>query len=93
MTELVSLQGPVELVDGKLMIRIPLGVGGDKLAPLARGVGTVEGEWLIVTIPPWLAEKLQVGAGTRVVVDNADGKLNIRHTLPDEGPPPAPGAA
>ena len=31
----VSLEGPVELIDGKLMLRIPLAAGGDALAPLA----------------------------------------------------------
>jgi hypothetical protein len=35
MTDIVSIEGPVELVDGKLMLRIPLSAGGDKLVPLA----------------------------------------------------------
>ena len=28
----VSLEGPVELIDGKLTLQIPLAAGGDKLA-------------------------------------------------------------
>jgi hypothetical protein len=39
MTDIVSIEGPVELVDGKLMLHIPLSAGGDKLVPLACGIG------------------------------------------------------
>jgi hypothetical protein len=30
----VSIEGPVELIRGRLTLQIPLSVGGDKLAPL-----------------------------------------------------------
>src|SRR5881227_2011571 len=73
----ISIEGPVEVVDGNLMLRIPLSVGGDKLAALARGIGSVDGEWLCVVINPWLAEKLRVGAGSLVIVDNENGKFRI----------------
>ena len=53
----VSLEGPVELVDGKLMLRIPLSAGGQDLVEAARGLGKVDGEHLVVVIPPWLAEE------------------------------------
>ena len=77
MTNSISLEGPVELVNGKLMIRIPLSAGGDRLAPLARGIGTIDGENLNVVIEPWLAEKLRIEAGDLVVVDNKNGKFTI----------------
>src|SRR5262245_29803724 len=32
--EIVSLEGPLELVRGKLTLRIPLSAGGERLAPL-----------------------------------------------------------
>ena len=76
-TEVISLEGPVELVNGKLMIRIPLALGGDKLAPFARGIGEVDGEFLNVVIQPWLAEKLRIEAGSLVFVGNKDGKFTI----------------
>ena len=44
MSETISIEGPVELVEGKLTLQIPLAAGGDKLAPLARGIGEVVGE-------------------------------------------------
>jgi hypothetical protein len=37
MAEVVSLEGPVEMIDGKLAILIPLEAGGAVLAPLAKG--------------------------------------------------------
>jgi hypothetical protein len=54
----VSLKGPVERVNGKLVLRIPLVVGGEELVASARGISSVEGDDLVVTIPDWLAEKI-----------------------------------
>jgi hypothetical protein len=65
------------MIDGNLTLRIPLSVGGDKLAPLARGIGQIEGDCLCVVIKPWLAEKLRIEAGSLIVVDNKNGKLTI----------------
>jgi hypothetical protein len=59
------------------MIRIPLSAGGDQLAPVARGIGQIEGDCLCVIIRPWLAEKLRIGEGSLVVVDNKNGKFKI----------------
>ena len=77
MSDEISLEGPVELIDGKLTLRIPLAAGGDKLAPLARGIGEIAGESLNVIIQPWLAEKLRITAGSLVVVDNHNGKFTV----------------
>ena len=77
MADVVSLEGPVEVVDGELAILIPLEAGGAALAPFARGMGEIDGEFLKVVIQPWLAEKLRIGKGSLVVVDNANGKLTI----------------
>jgi len=60
----------------RLTLRIPLAAGGDRLAPLARGIGDTDGEYLNVVIPPWLAGKLRIGAGSLVVVDNKNGKFH-----------------
>jgi hypothetical protein len=86
MTDLVSLEGPVELIEGKLVIRIPLTAGGDRLAPLARGIGETDSEYLTVVIQPWLAEKLRIGAGSLVVVDNADGRFQITRSAANDEP-------
>jgi hypothetical protein len=44
MPNTISIEGYVELIDGKLTLRIPLDIGGKELAPLARGIGTIEGD-------------------------------------------------
>ena len=73
----VWLEGPVELVDDKLTLAIPLSAGGDKLQASARGISYVADECLNVVIPDWMAEKLGVTVGTRVAIDNRDGRFNI----------------
>jgi hypothetical protein len=73
----ISLEGPVELVDGQLSIRIPLEAGGSELAPLAKGIAEVRDGCLVVVIEPWLAEKLRIEEGSLVLVDNCNGKFNI----------------
>ena len=75
--DIVSIEGPVERLHGQLALRIPLSAGGDELAPLVKSIGHIEGEHLIVVIQPWLAEKLRIGEGSLVVVDNRNGKFTI----------------
>ena len=86
MPEPISLEGPVELVDGKLTLQIPLAAGGDRLAPLARGIGKVIGADLVVVIPPWLAEKLRIDSGSLVHVDNCNGKFTITRSAKNDEP-------
>ena len=86
MVDVVWLEGPVEVVNGELAILIPLEAGGAVLAPLAKGIGEIDGEFLKVVIRPWLAEKLRIGAGSLVIVDNTNGKFTItRSPANDEG--------
>jgi len=84
MSEQISLEGPVELIDGKLTLQIPLVAGGDKLAPLARGIGEILSQDLVVVIQPWLAEKLRIGVGSLVHVDNYSGKLTITRSAKND---------
>lgn len=77
MTEITSLQGPVESIDGKLMLRIPLNAGGAELVECSRGIGRTDEGFLSVVIQPWLATTLNIHEGSIVAVDNRDGKFNI----------------
>ena len=92
MSEQVSLEGPVELVDGKLILQIPLAAGGDKLASLARGIGEVVGEDLVVVIQPWLAKELRISVGSLVHVDNCNGKFTITRSAKNDQPEATPNA-
>ena len=82
--EVTSLRGPVTKVEGKLMLRIPLDAGGDQLMECARGISEVDGEYLNVVVPDWLAVKLKIAEGSVVSVDNANGKFNISPVPPHQ---------
>ena len=86
MTKAISIEGPVELINGELTLLIPLAIGGAQLAPLARGIGQVEGEHLKGVIQPWLAKELRVGAGSLVFVDNKNGKFTITRSAKNDEP-------
>jgi hypothetical protein len=82
MDEGTSLQGPVEMVDGNLTLLIPLESGGDQFIECSRGVAEVQGEYLKVIIPVWLAGMLRIEEGDLVSVSNANGKFNIQPVNP-----------
>ncbi len=73
----VSLTGPIEKIDGKLVLMIPLDAGGAGLVESSRGISTVDGQFLRIEIPEWIARKLRVVEGDLVNVDNRCGKFNI----------------
>ena len=84
MDELVSLQGPVERIDGQLTLRIPRDVGGDALYQVATKISSLDEECLNVVIPDWLAAKLGIVDGSIVAVDNRNHKFNITLVPVDE---------
>jgi hypothetical protein len=74
---ITSLSGPVEMIDGKLTLRIPLSADCAGLIDCSRGIGMVDGNLLQIALPPWLVEKLSISEGSIVTVDNANGRFNI----------------
>jgi hypothetical protein len=82
MDEAPSLQGPVEKIDGKLVLRIPLAAGGDEFVACSRGISEVRDGYLIVEIQEWLAGLLRIEEGDVISVNNADGKFNIAPVNP-----------
>jgi hypothetical protein len=82
MDELMSLQGPVLKIDGELVLIIPLEAGGDELAECSRGISEVQGNYLRVVIPEWLAGMLRIEEGDLVCINNADGKFHIQPSSP-----------
>jgi hypothetical protein len=76
-SDYISLRGPIEREDGKLVMRIPLDAGGEQLSIVARGISVIDGDDLLVTIPHWLAQKIDVREGSEVYVDDRWGKFNI----------------
>jgi hypothetical protein len=75
--DITSLQGPVEKIEGKLVLRIPLEAGGRELIECSRGISEVEKDYLKIAIPEWLAGMLRIDEGSLVSVDNRNGRCNI----------------
>jgi len=92
MTDHVSIELAVELLDDQLALRIPLGADGDRLIPLARGIGEVIGEHLIVVLKPGIAEVLSLKVGSRVIVNNKNGEFTLTQANSEADPddPDAP---
>jgi hypothetical protein len=82
----MSLEGPVERIDGELVLRIPLEAGGHELAPLIRRGSRIEGDFLVISIPPDLATHLRVNEGSLVVVDDRENRFNITRSEANDRP-------
>jgi hypothetical protein len=75
--EMISLVGPVEKRNSQLMLLIPLAEGGAELLACSQGISEVEGDYLKIAIPKWLAGALRIEEGDLVSVNNSRGKFNI----------------
>ena len=82
MSKGVSWEGPVLRVNGELMLVIPLDHGGRELIECSRGISEVQGMFLKVVIPEWLAGMLRMEEGDLVCIHNSDGKFHIRASSP-----------
>ena len=56
---------------------IPLSAGGDELIELSRGISEVQGEFLKIKIPVWLAAVLRIEEGDLVCVRKAGGLIRV----------------
>lgn len=78
LAKIITLEGQVELMNGRFALRIPLELTEKDFVKSAKGTSEIEEGYLKVFIPDWLAEKIDVREGSIVVVDNQRGKFNIR---------------
>jgi hypothetical protein len=76
----ISLRGTIKLEGDKLVLRVPLNAGGEQINAVASGISVVDGDDLVIIIPPWLAEKVEISEGTEVCVDDRSGIFNITKT-------------
>jgi len=77
----MSWEGLVVEVNGELMLLISLD-GGSELMECSRGISEVQGEYLKIVIPEWLAGMLRIEEGDLVSVGNADGQFHIQTRSP-----------
>ncbi len=82
MENAMSLEGAVLKVKGELMLLIPLAEGGSELVDCYRGISEVQGEFLKILIPEWVAGMLRIEEGDLVCVHNTDGELHINTSQP-----------
>jgi hypothetical protein len=82
MEEVTSLEGPVLKVNGELVLFIPLNAGGHVLLECSRGVAEVQGDFLKISIPEWLAGLLRIEEGDSVCVHNSGGTFHIGPSTP-----------
>lgn len=78
----ISLEGAVIKKNGQLMLLIPLSEAGEELKECSRGISTVDGNFLKIVIPEWLAGMLRVEEGDLVNVNNLQGRFNISAVNP-----------
>ena len=78
MENLMSLEGPVLMVNGKLTLMVALRDADKESIKRSRGVSEVEASWLKIAIPEWLAGILRIEEGDIVHVSNWDGELEIK---------------
>ena len=82
MDEEMSLEGPVLKIDGELVLVIPLASGGEELIACSRGISEIQGDFLRVVIPEWLAGMVRIEEGDLVCISNADGRFHIQASNP-----------
>jgi hypothetical protein len=82
MEEVMSLEGPVLKVNGELVLFVPLCAGGAEFAECSRGIAEVQGEFLRISIPEWLAGLLRIEEGDLVCVHNSGGTFHIGPSNP-----------
>jgi hypothetical protein len=82
MEEVMSLEGSVFKVKDELMLLIPLADGGLELVECSRGISEVQGEFLKIVIPEWLAGMLRIEEGDLICVHNTGGKFHINAASP-----------
>jgi hypothetical protein len=78
MDELMSLEGPVLKVNGRLILMVPLRDNATESMNRSRDASEEEKPWLKIAIPDWLAGMLRIEEGDVVHVSNWDGELEIR---------------
>jgi len=89
-SDIVRIEGPLERVDDRWLLRIPLAVGGAQLVASTRGIGEIKGEILEIVVPDNLVRNLKLKEGQHLWVHNKDGKFTFEwHPSNDAAPPTA----
>lgn len=75
--EPVQVEGPLELIGGRWLLRIPLDVGGRQLISLTEGIATIVGETLEIQLPENLVRNLSLKEGQHVWVTSNGAEFSF----------------
>ena len=78
----IYLSGPIERIDGKLSMCIPLEEGGEVLAEYTKGISRIQDGQLIISPPENMLAGMGIFEGTEIEITIKDGRFTFY------GPPP-----
>ena len=78
MSDYVSIDGPIEMIDGRMLVRIPLEPYGKSLVDCTQSLSFIADDHLCIEIHEWMLEKLEMNAADLLHIDNANGEFNMR---------------
>jgi hypothetical protein len=73
----VRIEGPLEKVGNRWLMRIPLTVGGDVLSAPTQGIGQIKNDILEIELPDQLVKNLNLKEGQHLFVHNATGEFTF----------------
>lgn len=75
----LTLEGPVESIEDRLFISVPLSEGGNQFIRCTHGIAQVdlERECLNIYIPDGLVQKIGISEGVQVVISNEGGQFHL----------------
>ena len=88
-SDVTSLEGPVEKIDGKLTLRIPLDAGGDHFIRCTPGLSVIEGNCLNIVIHEWLAGSSESKKATWCPLTMPTGGLTCARSTRDRSIEPS----
>jgi hypothetical protein len=88
----ITLQGPVRVMDGRFVLCVPLAAGGDKFIECTQGISKVQDGVLYIVVDRF-AGTLRLLDGDLVTIRNADGEFSVRSAKPGGANPAAPTVA
>jgi hypothetical protein len=73
----VRVEGPLEKIGGRWLMRIPLTVGGDVLLATVTGIRQIKDDILEIELPDLLVKNLKLKEGQHLFVHNATGEFTF----------------
>lgn len=75
----LNLERSVERIGERLAISLPMSEGGNQFVDCTREIAEIDRdrERLNIFVPDWLAQKMHLAEGSKVIISNLDQKFTI----------------